>query len=293
MSIFKGCGVAVITPMREDGSVDFQKFEEILEWQLAEGIDSIIVCGTTGEASTLDNDEHIEVIRFAVEKVNKRVPVIGGAGSNDTRHGADLCKRIEATGVDGLLLVTPYYNKCSQKGLIAHYTVCADAVNIPCILYSVQGRTGVNIEPETVLELSNHPNIVGIKEASGNISQVVEIARLVPEGFDIYSGNDDMVVPLMALGGAGYISVLANVAPADSATMTRKYFEGDLKGSLELQLKMKPLIDALFADVNPIPVKAAMFMMGKCELVYRLPLCTPSDAVYDRIKAEMQAYGII
>lgn len=293
MSLFKGCGVAVITPMHEDGSVDFQKFEEILEWQLAEGIDSIIVCGTTGEASTLDNDEHIEVIRFAVEKVNKRVPVIGGAGSNDTRHGADLCKRIEATGVDGLLLVTPYYNKCSQKGLIAHYTVCADAVNIPCILYSVQGRTGVNIEPETVLELSKHPNIVGIKEASGNISQVVEIARLVPEGFDIYSGNDDMVVPLMALGGAGYISVLANVAPADSVAMTRKYFEGDIKGSLELQLKMKPLIDALFADVNPIPVKAAMFMMGKCELIYRLPLCTPSDAVYDRIKAEMKAYGII
>ncbi|MGB5822683.1 MAG: 4-hydroxy-tetrahydrodipicolinate synthase [Proteocatella sp.] len=293
MSIFKGCGVAVITPMHEDGSVDFQKFEEILEWQIAEGIDSIIVCGTTGEASTLDNEEHIEVIRFAVEKVNKRVPVIGGAGSNDTKHGADLCKRIEATGVDGLLLVTPYYNKCSQKGLIGHYTVCADAVKIPCILYSVQGRTGVNIEPETVLELSKHPNIVGIKEASGNISQVVEIARLVPEGFDIYSGNDDMVVPLMALGGSGYISVLANVAPADSVAMTRKYFEGDLKGSLELQLKMKPLIDALFADVNPIPVKAAMFMMGKCELVYRLPLCTPSDDVYDAIKAEMQAYGII
>lgn len=293
MSIFKGCGVAVITPMHEDGSVDFQKFEEILEWQIAEGIDSIIVCGTTGEASTLDNEEHIEVIRFAVEKVNRRVPVIGGAGSNDTRHGADLCKRIADTGVDALLLVTPYYNKCSQAGLIAHYTVCADAAGIACILYSVQGRTGVNIEPETVLELSKHPNIVGIKEASGNISQVVEIARLVPDGFDIYSGNDDMVVPLMSLGGAGYISVVANVAPADSVALTKKYFEGDIKGSCELQLKMKPLIDALFADVNPIPVKAAMHMMGKCDLVYRLPLCAPSPAVYDRIKSEMKSYGII
>lgn len=293
MSVFRGCSVAIITPMHENGSVDFERFEEIIEWQIAQGIDSITVCGTTGESSTLDNEEHIEVIRFAVEKVNKRVPVIGGAGSNDTRHGIDLCQRIERAGADALLLVTPYYNKCSQRGLIEHYRACADAVNIPCILYSVQGRTGVNIEPQTVLELSAHPNIVGIKEASGNIAQVAEIARLVPDGFDIYSGNDDMVVPLLALGGAGYISVLANVAPKDSVEMTRSFFEGNIARSRELQLNMKPLIDSLFSDVNPIPVKAAMHILGKCEMTYRLPLCPPSEKVYAGIKCQMEAYGLI
>lgn len=293
MSVFRGCSVAIITPMHEDGSVDFERFEEIIEWQIAQGIDSITVCGTTGESSTLDNDEHIEVIRFAAEKINKRVPVIAGAGSNDTRHGIDLCQRAENAGADALLLVTPYYNKCSQRGLIAHYRACADAVNIPCILYSVQGRTGVNIEPQTVLELSSHPNIVGIKEASGNIAQVAEIARLVPKDFDIYSGNDDMVVPLLALGGAGYISVLANVAPKDSVEMTRSFFEGNIERARELQLNMKPLIDVLFADVNPIPVKAAMQILGKCEMTYRLPLCPPSEKVYEAIREQMQAYGLI
>lgn len=293
MALFTGCGVAIVTPFLQDGSVDFQCFKELIEWQITEGIDSIVVCGTTGEASTLDDDEHVETIRFCVEVTNGRVPVIGGAGSNDTRHGINLAKRIEATGVDGLLLVTPYYNKCSQAGLIQHYTATADAVSIPCLLYSVQGRTGVNIEPSTVAELSKHPRIMGIKEASGNIAQVAEIARLVPEDFAIYSGNDDMVVPLMSLGGIGYISVIANVAPADSVRMSRSFLEGDLVTARKLQLEMKALIDSLFADVNPIPVKAALAMMNRCKLEYRLPLCAPNQQVTERIRREMTGYGLI
>ena len=221
------------------------------------------------------------------------MPVIGGAGSNDTRHGLNLARRIEATGVDALLLVTPYYNKCSQEGLIRHYTATADAVNIPCILYSVKGRTGVNIEPATVAKLAQHPNIVGIKEASGSISQVAEICRVTPDDFAVYSGNDDMVVPLMSLGGVGYISVVANVAPKDSVEMSRAFLNGDVARARELQLAMKPLIDALFADVNPIPVKAACAMMGKMEMTYRLPLCAPSEEVLARIRHEMEAYGLL
>jgi len=293
MAIFTGCGVAIVTPFLSDGSVDFEEFRNLIEWQIAEGIDSIVVCGTTGEASTLDDHEHIETIRFCVDVVNRRVPVIGGAGSNDTRHGINLAREIEKTGVDALLLVTPYYNKCSQAGLIQHYTATADAVNIPCILYSVQGRTGVNIEPSTVAALSEHPRIVGIKDASGNIAQVAEIARLVPDGFAIYSGNDDMVVPLMSLGGLGYISVIANIAPRDSVRMSRSFLDGDIITARKLQLDMKSLIDSLFADVNPIPVKAALAMMGRCQLEYRLPLCPPNQQVSDRIQREMSAYGLI
>ena len=293
MGIFTGCGVAIITPFHEDGNVDFPRFTELIEWQISQGIDAIIVCGTTGEASTLNDEEHIETIRYCVDVVAGRVPVIGGAGSNDTRHGINLAQQIEATGVDGLLLVTPYYNKCSQQGLIQHFTATADAVNIPCILYSVPGRTGVNIQPSTVAALSNHPRIVGIKEASGNISQVAEIARLVPDDFAIYSGNDDMVIPLMSLGGVGYISVIANVAPSDCVRMSRSFLNGDLETARKLQLSMKPLIDALFADVNPIPVKAALSMMNKCELTYRLPLCAPSAQVIARLKDEMTSYGLL
>ena len=292
-AIFKGCGVAIATPFKADGTTDFEKFEELIEWQISEGINAIIACGTTGEASTLSNEEHIEAIKFCVDVTGGRVPVIGGAGSNDTAHGIDLAQRIEATGVDGLLLVTPYYNKCSQEGLIRHYTATADAVKIPSILYSVPGRTGVNIKPETVEVLAKHPNIAGIKEATGNIAQVAEIARRVPEDFAIYSGNDDMVVPLLALGGVGYISVVANVAPADSVKMAQSFLEGDIVTARKLQLAMKPLIDALFADVNPIPVKAALAMMGKLDLNYRLPLCEPSAAVMERIRREMVAYGLI
>jgi len=293
MAIFTGCGVAIVTPFLSDGSVDFEKFRNLIEWQIAEGIDSIVVCGTTGEASTLDDQEHIGTIKFCVDVVNGRVPVVGGAGSNDTRHGINLAREIEKTGVDALLLVTPYYNKCSQAGLIQHYTATADAVNIPCLLYSVQGRTGMNIEPSTVAALSEHPRIVGIKEASGNIAQVAEIARLVPDDFAIYSGNDDMVVPLMSLGGLGYISVIANVAPRDSVRMSRSFLDGDIITARKLQLDMKALIDSMFADVNPIPVKAALAMMGKCRLEYRLPLCPPNQQVSDSIQREMSAYGLL
>ncbi len=293
MAIFQGCGVAIITPFNADGSVDYKSFRELIEWQIAEGIDAIVACGTTGEASTLSDQEQVDVVRFCVEEVAGRVPVIGGAGSNDTAHGINLAKEIQAAGVDALLLVTPYYNKCSQEGLYQHYMATADAVDIPCILYSVPGRTGVNIAPETVARLSAHPRIVGIKEASGNIAQVVEIARVVPEDFAIYSGNDDMVVPLMSVGGVGFISVLANVAPRDSAEMAKAYLAGDVNRAKELQLKTKALTDSLFADVNPIPVKAAASMMGRCKLAYRLPLCAPSQAVMDRIRREMTAYGLI
>jgi len=293
MSIFIGCGVAIVTPFLSDGSVDFEEFRNLIEWQIAEGIDCIVVCGTTGEASTLDDHEHVETIRFCVNLVNRRVPVIGGAGSNDTRHGINLAREIEKTGVDALLLVTPYYNKCSQVGLIQHYTATAEAVNIPCILYSVQGRCGMNIEPATVATLAKHPRIVGIKEASGNIAQVAEIARLVPDDFAIYSGNDDMVIPLMSLGGMGFISVIANIAPRDSVLMSRAFLDGDIITARKLQLDMKALIDSMFADVNPIPVKAALAMMGKCQLEYRLPLCPPSQQVNDRIHREMSAYGLL
>ena len=293
MAIFKGCGVALVTPFLEDGSTDFKRYEELIEWQISEGIDSIISCGTTGEASTLNDEEHIEVIKKCVDVTAGRVPVIAGVGSNDTRHGIDLAKEAERVGADALLLVTPYYNKCSQEGLIRHYNVTADAVEIPSILYSVPGRTGVNIAPDTVAELAKNPKIVAIKEASGNISQVAEIARLIPEDFALYSGNDDMVVPLMSLGGVGYISVVANVAPADSVKMTRSYLDGDFETAKKLQLAMKPLIDSLFADVNPIPVKMALSMMGRCLPEFRLPLCPPNAAVTERIRREMTAYGLI
>ena len=293
MAIFRGCGVAIVTPFLEDGSLDRERFRELIEWQIAEGMDAIVVCGTTGEASTLDDDEHVEAIRFCVDVVAGRVPVIGGGGSNDTRHGVNLAKRIEDTGVDGLLLVTPYYNKCSQQGLLEHYRMTADAVSIPCLLYSVPGRTGVNIEPATVAALAEHPNIVGIKEASGNIAQVAEICRLVPEDFAVYSGNDDMVVPLMSLGGLGYISVIANIMPRESVEMSASFLSGDVGRARDLQLALKPIIDSMFADVNPIPVKAALAMMGRIAPHYRLPLCPPSEAVSGRIRGQLEAYGLL
>lgn len=293
MTIFRGCGTAIVTPFNEDGTVDFTTFGRNINWQINEGIDAIIVCGTTGEASTMTDLEQIEVIRYCVETVNGRVPVIAGAGSNDTLHGIELAKKAEEVGADGLLLITPYYNKCSQNGLIEHFTATAQAVTIPCILYSVKGRTGVNIEPETVRILANHPNIVGLKEASGDISQVAEILRIVPDDFAVYSGNDDMVVPTMALGGVGYISVISNIAPSASVEMSRAFLEGDLNRARELQLTMKPLIDLMFVDVNPIPVKAALNLMDRSELNYRLPLCPPEQALIDEIRVEMTSCGLI
>lgn len=293
MSIFTGCAVAIVTPFLSDGSVDYERFSSLINWQIEEGIDAIVVCGTTGEASTLSDDEIIEVIDFVIKKVNGRVPVIAGAGSNDTKHCIEKMQKIQSLGVDGLLLVTPYYNKCSQDGLKKHYLACADSVNIPIILYSVPSRTGVNINPETVYELSKHKNIIGIKEASGNISQVVEIARLISKDFSIYSGNDDLVIPIMALGGKGYISVIANIAPKASHEMSKKYLDGDVKAACDIQLQMKPLIDSLFEDVNPVPVKAALHMMGKCKLEYRLPLCTPNQRIIESLNREMLAFGIL
>ena len=292
-AVFRGCGVAIATPFNEDGSVDFDAYRDLINWQIEKGIDAIIACGTSGEASTMDDEEHVATVKFCVDTVAGRVPVIGGAGSNDTRHGINLAKRIESVGVDALLLVTPYYNKCSQQGLIQHYTETADAVSIPCILYSVPSRTGVNITPATAAKLAEHPNIVGIKEASGDIAQVAEICRLVPDDFAVYSGNDDMVVPLLSLGGDGYISVIANIMPAESVEMTRSWFAGDVKRAADLQLSMKPIIDSMFADVNPIPVKVALAKMGMIKPYFRLPLCPPSDEVDQRIEREMKAMGLI
>ena len=292
MAIFEGSGVALVTPF-SNGEVDYDALRALLEWHLEEGTDAIVSCGTTGEASVLTDEEQIDVIEFTADLVGGRIPVIAGVGSNYTDHGIELTKKAEAAGADALLHVTPYYNKASKNGLIAHFKAMADATSLPILLYSVASRTGMNIEPAVCEELSKIENIVGIKEASGNIAQVVEIARRSPEGFDMYSGNDDMIVPLMSVGGKGVISVLANVAPRDTHLMARKFLDGDVKGACELQLSTKPLIDALFCEVNPIPVKAALYLMGKCNYEYRLPLCRMDEANFARLEKEMKAYGLI
>jgi len=292
MTLFKGSGVALITPFN-NGKIDFEKLEELCNWHVAEGTDAIIICGTTGEAATLNDDEHKAAMKYTVEIINGRIPVIAGTGSNDTAYAIQLSQYAESVGVDALLLVTPYYNKTTQKGLVAHYTAIADSVNIPIILYNVPGRTGLNILPSTVAQLAKHPNIKGVKEASGNISQVAEIARLVPEDFFIYSGNDDMVVPLMSLKGSGVISVVANIAPKDTHDMVQKFLDGDVKGSCDLQLRMKALIDALFIEVNPIPVKAAMNLMSLCSDELRLPLTEMSEGNLNILIDRMKEYGLI
>lgn len=292
MAIFEGAGVAIVTPFK-DGKVDFDNYGELIDWQIAEGTDAIISCGTSGEASTMTDEEQIETVKFAVDRTAGRVPVIAGAGSNDTRHAIALSQELEKTGADALLHVTPYYNKCTQKGYIQHMTAIADNVDIPIILYSVKGRTGFNIKPETAAKLAEHKNITAIKEASGDIVQCAEIARLTPDDFDMYSGNDDQIVPILSLGGKGVISVLSNVAPKDTSDMVHKYLDGDVKGALELQLKAMPLIKALFAEVNPIPVKAALDIMGKTKMEYRLPLCEPEESTIDLLKKELTAYGIL
>jgi len=293
MALFKGSGVALVTPFNEDGRVNFKKLEELLNWHVEEGTDAVIICGTTGESSTLTDEEKKEVIKFTVEVINKRIPVIAGTGSNDTAHSIELSQYADKVGADALLVITPYYNKTTQKGLIEHFTAIANSVNIPMILYNVPSRTGINLLPKTLYELSKHPNIRGVKEASGNISQVAEIARLLPEDFFIYSGNDDQIVPLMALGGVGVISVVANIAPRDTHDLVQKFLDGDIKGSLELQLRMKPLIDALFIEVNPIPVKTAMNLMGFNVGKLRLPLIDMEDKNLEILKAELRDYGLI
>lgn len=292
MTLFKGAGTALVTPF-SGGNVDYESLESLLKWQISSGADAIVSCGTTGEASTLNDKEHIDTVKFTVDTVKKKVPVIAGAGSNDTSHALYMAQELENIGADGLLMVTPYYNKCTQKGLMKHYEKIADSVNIPIILYSVPARTGVNISPSSVKELAAHPNICGIKEASGNMSQVVEIARYVSEDFALYSGNDDMILPLLSVGGTGAISTVANIIPEDTSKMIHKYLKGDIKKAREMQLAMKPLIDAMFIEVNPIPVKAALSMMDKIKPEYRLPLCEAENLSLYEIMSQMKAYGLI
>lgn len=293
MSIFTGAGVAIVTPMTETGEVNYPKLGEILEYQIANGTDAIIICGTTGESSTLTHEEHLETIRFAVETVNGRIPVVAGTGSNCTETAAYLSAEAEKYGADALLLVTPYYNKATQKGLIAHFTKIANSVKLPIILYNIASRTGVNITPETMAYLAkNVENIVAVKEASGNISQVAKMAQLAGDALDIYSGNDDQIVPLLSLGGKGVISVLSNIAPQETHDIVAKYLDGDVKGSRDLQLKALPLIEQLFCEVNPIPVKEAMNMLGWEVGPTRMPLSPMEEVHKANLKAAMEAFGV-
>ena len=294
MALFKGAGVALITPFHEDGSVNYEKLTEILEEQIAEGTDAIVAVGTTGEAATLTEDEHIEVVAHTVKVVNHRIPVIAGTGSNCTATAIDLSQRAEKAGADGLLLVTPYYNKATQKGLYAHYKAIADAVSIPCILYNVPGRTGMKIEPKTMADLYyNVKNIVGVKEATGDVGATSDLMRLVDEDFLLYSGEDGIIVPLLSIGGSGVISVLSNVAPKETAEICKKWFAGDVKGAWEEQKRALPLIHSLFMEVNPIPVKAGMNLQGKAVGGMRLPLTEMEEAHQEVLKEEMRRYGIL
>ena len=273
MAIFEGAGVAIVTPFTSEGEVNYDKLEELLEEQIAEGTDSIVICGTTGESSTMSHEEHLEVIRFGCQVVKGRIPMIAGTGSNSTKEAIYLSEEAEKVGADGLLLVTPYYNKATQKGLIAHYTAIAQAVKIPALLYHIPGRTGVTMQPETIVTLCREvPNIVGVKEASGNVSSIAAMMSMADGQIDLYSGNDDQIVPLLALGGKGVISVLSNVAPRQTHELCEKFLKGDIKGSLAMQLQAIPLVQQLFCEVNPIPVKAAMNLMGKEVGPVRLPL---------------------
>ncbi|NLL92947.1 MAG: 4-hydroxy-tetrahydrodipicolinate synthase [Clostridiales bacterium] len=294
MSIFTGAGVAIVTPMKEDGSVNYEVFAQIVEDQIAGGIDAIIVCGTTGEASTLSHEEHLECIKFMVDKVAKRVPVIAGTGSNSTQTAIYLSQEAEKYGVDGLLVVTPYYNKATQKGLVSHFTQIADSVKIPIILYNVPSRTGCNILPETALKIVEaSKNVVAIKEASGNISQVAKLASLTKGILDIYSGNDDQILPLLSLGGKGVISVLANVAPRQTHDIVAEFMKGNIEKSTQLQLDALEVCDALFCEVNPIPVKAAMNMQGKNVGSLRAPLTEMEDVNKAKLEKAMKEYGIL
>lgn len=292
-TLFTGAGVAIVTPFNEDKSVNFDALGNMLEYQIENSTDAIIICGTTGEASTLTDEEQIAVIKYTVDKVNKRIPVIAGAGSNDTRHGVELCKECEAVGADGLLIVTPYYNKTTQKGLIQYYKDMAGATKLPVVMYSVAGRTGLNIAPATVKELAQIENIVAIKEASGNISQVAEIASLCGDVIDIYSGNDDQIVPLLSLGGKGVISVLSNVAPKYTHDMVMSFLNGDVKTAAKMQCDCIELCKNLFSEVNPIPVKAALNMMGLNAGCYRPPLVEMEKANYDKLEKAMKNFGLI
>lgn len=293
MTIFKGSGVAIVTPFHENGKVNFDSLKKLLDFHLENKTDAIVIVGTTGEASTLSPDEQIDVVKFTVEKINGRIPVIAGAGSNNTKHGIDLSRRCEEVGADALLHVTPYYNKTSQKGLYKHFETISNEVSIPIILYNVPGRTNVTIAPKTVAELAKIPNIVGLKDATGDLGYTCKVKSLVPENFAIYSGNDDVVVPLLSLGGAGVISVWANVCPNVVHDMCEYYFNGDVKKACEIQVKYKEFIDALFLEPNPIPVKAAMNMLDMNAGSVRLPLYEASDETKEVLKKAMKDLGLI
>lgn len=291
-TVFCGAATAIVTPLTKDG-IDYEQFARLIEWQISEGIDAIVAVGTTGEGSTLTDKEHREAIKFCVEQVRGRVPVIAGTGSNDTAYAIDLTKFACEAGADAVLLVTPYYNKATQKGMIESFKAVADAATKPCILYNVPSRTGCNLTPASVAALAEHPNIVGIKEASGNISQIAEISRLVGDKIDIYSGNDDQIVPILSLGGKGVISVLSNIMPKATSDMCKKFFEGDVAGARKLQLGLLPLIDALFCEVNPIPAKAAVSAMGYCENYLRLPLTPMEKANEEKLLSLMREQNLI
>ena len=294
MAIFKGAGVAIATPMKENGEINYDVFGQLIEDQIAHHTDAIITIGTSGEAPTLDDDEHIEAIRFTVEKTAGRIPVIAGTGSNNTAHAVMMSKEAEKAGADGVLLVAPYYNKATQKGLIAHYTAIAESMSLPCILYNVPSRTGSNILPETAAYLGkNVKNIVAVKEATGNISQVAQLAELSRGYIDIYSGNDDQIVPIMSLGGAGVISVLSNVAPQQTHDIVQACLDGDYAKACELQLAALELIRQLFIEVNPIPVKAALNMQGWNVGSPRLPLTEMEDAHKETLRKAMKEYGVL
>ena len=294
MAIFKGAGVAIVTPMCEDGKVDYDRFDALLEFQIKEGTDAIIVCGTTGEASTLTHEEHLDVIRHCVETVAGRIPVVAGTGSNCTETAIYLSTEAEKIGVDGLLLVSPYYNKATQNGLYAHFKAVADSVKLPILLYNVPGRTGCNIQAETVARLCRDvENIVGVKEASGNIVQIANLAAMADGCVDIYSGDDNQIVPIMSLGGIGVISVLSNIAPRQTHDICRKFLDGDLQGSLKEQLRAIELCSALFCEVNPIPVKKALELMGMIDGNLRMPLSEMEPANVERLKKAMKNYGIL
>jgi len=291
-AVFTGVATALITPTNENG-VDFESYGRLIDWQIEQGINGLVVVATTGEGATLSDEEHKAAISFAAERINKRVPMIACTGSNDTAYSIQLTKYACEHGADGCLVVSPYYNKSTQAGIVASFSAIADASTAPIIIYNIPGRTGVNITSETLAKLAEHPNISGLKEANGDISSVAETARLVGDNLHIYSGNDDQIVPIMSLGGEGVISVLSNLCPAETVAMVQKWFDGDVKGSLELQLKYLPLIHALFSEVNPIPVKAAMAAMGYCENYLRLPLVPMSDAKRENLYSIMRGLGLI
>ena len=294
MAIFKGAGVAIVTPMKENLEINYDKLDEILEEQIAEGTDAIIICGTTGESATMTEEEHAEAVRFTVERVKQRIPVIAGTGSNCTRTAVELSKEAQKDGADGLLLVTPYYNKATQNGLIAHYAAICSEVEIPAILYNVPSRTGCSLQPKTLAHLvKNYDNIVGVKEASGNIGNVAQIMHLCDGNIDLYSGNDDQVVPLLSLGGIGVISVLSNVAPAYVHDMVYKYLSGDTEGARKMQLDALPLCDALFCEVNPIPIKAVMNLMGKEVGSLRAPLTEIEDEHREVLRKALADFGLL